>query len=130
MRRSSQLGFSLLEVLIALAIVAASVIALMSTLSAQVQVSQRVSQRTFANIVASNVFANVRLQPLLPSVGESRGQERSGPYDFNWRMAVQNTDQAGLLRLDVTVSLRTTINDNNTQAPILVLTRTEFAAQP
>jgi general secretion pathway protein I len=118
-------GFSLLEVLVALAIVAASVIALMSTLNAQVQISQRTSQRAFANMVASNVFANLRLQPNLPPIGKSNGQERSGPYQFAWKMTVTNTDQAGLLRLDVSVSLQT-----EQQSPVRVITRTEFAARP
>jgi general secretion pathway protein I len=117
-------GFSLLEVLVALAVVAASVTALMLTLSTQVQISQRVSERRFAGMVASNVFAQTRMQKVMPSVGVSNGLESSGPYNFSWRLTVQNTDQASLRRLDVRISLQTPDAPEKT-----VLTRTEFISQ-
>jgi general secretion pathway protein I len=122
---NSGAGFSLLEVLVALAVVAASVTALMLTLNTQVQISQRVSERGFAGMVASNVFAQTRMQKVMPPVGVSNGRESSGPYNFNWRLTVQNTDQASLRRLDVRISLQTPDAPEQT-----VLTRTEFMSEP
>jgi general secretion pathway protein I len=115
------LGFTLLEVLIAMAVIALSLSALIYSASAEVNAASRDQQRTLAGYVASNVFAQIRLGERFPEPGERSGRETMGPYQFQWRARVQNTVESDLRRIDLRVLLK---RDTAPDEP--VLTRTEF----
>jgi len=96
-------GFSLLEVLVALAIVALALTAIVRAagLAADATVAER--ERTLAAWVAANALAETLIAEPFPAVGERRGRERMGPSDYVWRMVVQPTEDPEIRRLDVRV---------------------------
>lgn len=103
MRRNS--GFTLLEVLIALVVVALALLALMRTAGGQVRAFDELRQRTLAGWVASNVLNETRLATPLPPIGRSDGRLRFGKRDWRWQLSVQATSDVELRRLEVRVYL-------------------------
>ncbi|MFZ1907487.1 MAG: type II secretion system minor pseudopilin GspI [Burkholderiales bacterium] len=102
--RSAHRAFTLVEVLIALAIVS---IALAAALRAAGQGTQEVDElrsRLLAGWVAQNLLAEHRARRDWLPVGIRRGNEREGGIEFAWREEVSGTPNAGFRRLDVFVS--------------------------
>ncbi|MFC4729612.1 type II secretion system minor pseudopilin GspI [Coralloluteibacterium thermophilus] len=115
-------GFSLLEVLVALLVLALAMAALVRTAAgAAAQLADR-RERVIAQWVASNAISEVRLAPGLPARGIRSGEARMAGRDWRWRMTVADTALPGVRRLDVAVTA-----DDGT-APVLVLTG--FAGTP
>ena len=96
-------GFSLLEVLVALAIVAIALTAVVRAagLGADALVGER--ERTLASWVAANVLAETLLAEPFPPPGERSGRDRMGPGEYSWRLVIQSTEDPEIRRLDVRV---------------------------
>jgi general secretion pathway protein I len=101
MRRAA--GFTLIEVLVALTIVAVGMAALMSALNSSAETVAYLRDKTFANWVAMNKIATVRTSGQQPAKGNSNGDIDFGNRKWHWRMEVVTTDVPGLLRMDVRV---------------------------
>lgn len=101
--RAYRSGFSLLEVLVALAIVALALTAIVRAagLAADATLAER--ERTLASWVAANALAETLLSDPFPAPGERQGRERMGPGDYTWRLVVQPTEDPEIRRLDVRV---------------------------
>ena len=96
-------GFTLIEVLVALAIVA---IALMSALRAAGQGTSNVGElrsRLLAGWVAENMLAEHRARRDWLPLGIQRGTGRQGGIDFAWREEVIATPNPSFRRVDVRV---------------------------
>lgn len=96
-------GFTLIEVLVALAIVS---IALMSALHAAGQGTGNVSElrsRLLAGWVAENLLAEHRARRDWLPLGVQRGSGREGGLDFVWREEVIATPNPAFRRVDVRV---------------------------
>jgi general secretion pathway protein I len=96
-------GFTLIEVLVALAIVS---IALLAALRAAGQGTNSVSAlraRTLAGWVAENRLAEHRARGDWLPLGLQRGQETEGSIGFDWREEVIATPNPAFRRLDVKV---------------------------
>jgi|SRR5690606_34345710 len=96
-------GFTLLEVLIALVVVALALLALTRTAGSQVSRFDGLRERTLAGWVAANVLSETRIATPLPAVGKRDGRARLGNRDWRWSLQVQATDDADMRRLDVQV---------------------------
>jgi len=96
-------GFSLLEVMIALAVVAIAVLALARVSGDAPAHLAHLRERSTARWVAENAVAGMRLQPGLPEPGERSGRERMGGIDWRWRAGVEATAQPRLRRVEVIV---------------------------
>jgi len=97
-------GFTLIEVLVALAIVA---IALLAALRAAGQGTANVAElraRLLAGWVAENLLAEHRARGDWLPLGMQRGTDREGGIDFAWREEVIATPNPGFRRVDVFVS--------------------------
>ena len=102
-RRAKRTGFTLIEVLVALAIVA---IALMSALRAAGQGTNTVGElrsRLLAGWVAENLLAEHRARRDWLPLGIQRGSGREGGLDFAWREEVIATPNPSFRRVDVRV---------------------------
>lgn len=97
-------GFSLLEVLVALAVLALAMSALIRTAALQGEGLNDARQRSYAQWVAANVIAQARLSGAVPVEGTSSGEMRMGEVQWRWRMMVLPTPVAGIRRLEVSVA--------------------------
>lgn len=101
-------GFSLIEVLIALAVVALALLALTRTTSVQVQSFDALRERTLAGWVAADVLTDTRLASAFPATGRSDGRMQLGGRDWRWTRDVQATPNAEIRRIDISVFLEET----------------------
>ncbi len=98
-------GFSLIEVLIALAVVALALLALTRTANIQVQSFDALRERTLAGWVAADVLTDTRLASAFPATGRSDGRMQLAGRDWRWTRDVQATPNAEIRRIDISVFL-------------------------
>jgi general secretion pathway protein I len=79
-----QRGFTLLEVLIALVVVALALLALTRTAGGQVRSFESLRERTLAGWVAANVLSETRIATPLPPIGTRDGRTRLANRDWRW----------------------------------------------
>lgn len=102
-RASQRAGFTLVEVLVALAIIS---IALLAALRAAGQGTNNVGElraRLLAGWVAENLLAEHRARRDWLPLGIQRGSGRQGGLDFAWREEVIATPNPSFRRVDVRV---------------------------
>lgn len=105
-------GFSLLEVLIALAVLALALFALSRSAAVAVEAAAHREETLFASAVAANVLTEIRLAETVPAPGRREGQQRQGERDFYWRATIANSDLPGIVRIDIAVALDAARRDN------------------
>ncbi len=115
-------GFSLLEVIIALAVVSIALLALSRTGgSAPAQYTQ-LQQSTLALWVADNALAELRLNEGFPEPGTHFGREDMAGISWRWQAEITQTSESRIRRVDVTVYL-----DNNPgREELAILSHTGF----
>jgi general secretion pathway protein I len=96
-------GFTLIEVLIALAVVALALLGLTRTAAISVRDFDALRERTLAGWVAANVLAEARLSGALPSTGTSDGRVELGGRPWRWTRDVSATPDPEVRRIDIRV---------------------------
>ncbi len=96
-------GFTLIEVLVALVVVALALLALTRTAAGQVSAFEALRERTLAGWVAANVLAETRLATPVPAIGRRDGRMRFAGRDWHWTLDVQATANLAIRRLDIAV---------------------------
>lgn len=100
-----QRGFSLLEVLVALAVLALALFALSRSAGVTIQAATHREEALLAGLVAGNVLAEIRLTEISPAPGRREGQQRQGDREFYWRANIADSDVPGIRRIDIAVAL-------------------------
>ncbi len=118
-------GFTLLEVLIALAVLALSLGAVIKATSDYTGNQSYLRDRTMAMWVARNVLVRFQVEGEWLSVGERKGSEEMGNQEWRWMTRISQTEEAELRRLDVEVYPVDSDDDEN---PVSVLSG--FLRQP
>ena len=108
MKSVSQSGFTLLEILIALAILALSLSATIKAVSDFTGNQVYLRDRTLAIWVARNVLVEHQVESVWPSVGERKGTMDMGEREWRWTARYSNTDESDLRRIDIEVRLQDT----------------------
>lgn len=103
MRADRERGFTLLEVLVGLVVLALALLALSRTAASQVNSFGALRERTLAGWLADDVLVQTRLATPFPALGKSDGRRRFGNRDWRYDIVVQATPVTGVRRVDVHV---------------------------
>jgi general secretion pathway protein I len=96
-------GFTLIEVLVALAIVAIGMAAVLGALTSSANTVAYLRDKTFAQWVALNQIATLRLSGQMTATGNSDGNTDFAGRSWHWRREVTATQVPGVVRIDVKV---------------------------
>lgn len=88
-------GFTLIEVMVALTIIAISLSALLSTSGTQANSAGYLKQKTLAHWVAMNELTQLRVLQQLPDDGEKKGETKMAGFEWFWTRTTKKTEQAG-----------------------------------
>jgi len=118
-------GFTLLEVLIALAVLALSMSAAIKAVADYTNNQSYLRDRTLAMWVARNVLIEYQVRKEWPKVGELKGSSEMGNREWRWLAVVSQTEEQELRRLDVEVY---PIDSEDDESPVSILSG--FLVQP
>jgi general secretion pathway protein I len=97
-------GFTLIEVLVALAIVAIGMAALLAALGSSADSITYQRDKSFAEWVALNRIAEARVATKRPTKGaKNSGEVEMAGVKWRWQEEVLETEVKGILRIDVSV---------------------------
>ncbi len=108
-------GFTLLEVLVALAVLAIALSAILTLASQSAMTLGDLRDQTLASWVARNQINQLLLERGVPAIGERDGQVEMAQRVWFWRVRISETSDEDLRRLDVSVSSRAN------EAPLVTL---------
>ncbi len=98
-------GFTLLEVMVALAIIAITLGAIVEGNTASTKNAQHLKNKTIAMVVASNQLVLTRIGQKWPRVSTTKGEAESANQQWHWQKKITATDDPLLRRIDISVSL-------------------------
>jgi general secretion pathway protein I len=96
-------GFTLVEVLVALAIISIALLAALRVAGGGTNSVGELRARLLAGWVAENILAEQRALGAWPSPGIQRGTQRQGGIEFAWREEVISTPNQMFRRVDIRV---------------------------
>jgi general secretion pathway protein I len=99
-------GFTLIEVLVALVVVALGVSAVMSSMFSAITSTDRLRERAYAEWVAVNQITETRLAAEFPAMGRTEGVARMADREWDWSQDVRPTAIAGVVQIVVDVRPR------------------------
>lgn len=102
--KSKQQAFTLIEVMIALSILALSLTAMAVTVSGALNNATTLQERTYASWIAQNKIVEMRLAGVVPKVGSNSGDIEYANSDWSWQAVVEETGIENLWRLEVAIS--------------------------
>lgn len=102
MRRVER-GFSLIEVMVALLIVAISLGGAIYTVGVAARNEATISNKTFARWVAMNHIAEEKIKHSFPKVGTSKGEEDMAGAKWKWSQKTLSTADKNVRRIEVSV---------------------------
>jgi general secretion pathway protein I len=102
-RRSGARGFTLIEVLVALGIVAVALAAGVRATASLTRNAERQSDLLLARLCAENAMVNVRLSRQMPAVGDNTSVCEQAGRSLALRLSVQPTPNPNFLRVEAQV---------------------------
>jgi general secretion pathway protein I len=103
MRRTEAGGFTLIEVVVAMAILGIGMLAVFKTIGDTVHNVDELRDRSFAEWIADNRITEIRVSGEMPSVEETAGEVEFAGRQWHWLTKVSQTQVRGLRRIDVSV---------------------------
>lgn len=97
-------GFTLIEVLVALAILAVALGAAARSTGIAADNALLLKKKTLASWVASNRLSHHQTFDPWPAPGESSGSAEQAGLGFIWRETIQGTPNPGFRKIEITVS--------------------------
>lgn len=104
--RSRARAFTLIEILVALALLAVALAAGMRALAHGADGAGTLKARTLALWVAQNRLAAAQIEPATLDAGESRGEALQAGMAFVWSVRVSGTPNPAFRRIDIGVAER------------------------
>lgn len=96
-------GFTLIEILVALVVVAVALGAIVTETGNYVGNAAHIRDRTIAHWVAMNQVAEQHIASEWPSTGNTHGTALMAEREWFWEMTVSDTEDADVRRIDVEV---------------------------
>jgi general secretion pathway protein I len=96
-------GFTLVEVLVALVIVAIGMTAVLSAITSAADTTAYLRDKSFAEWVAMNRIAELRLQPRRAAPGKDSGEVEFAGRRWRWEQEIVKLEIPGVQRIDVRV---------------------------
>lgn len=128
MMRRRQRGFTLVEVLVALAVLAIALTAVMRTLAQAIDATATLRERNVALWVAQNRLAEHQMRRDWPTADTRDGDTEFGGKKWFWREQVSTTPEASIRRIEITI--RRQADSQDTQARLVGYLRNNSGAKP
>ena len=98
-------GFTLVEVLVALAIVGTGLMAIVSAVTNSAKVTNAAEQKMLASWVSANRFAELHLQTTPLSIGTKSGSVEMGGQRWSYKQDISKTEDPDLYEVRMEVYL-------------------------
>lgn len=96
-------GFTLLEMLVALAVFSLAALALLRLEGATLRQTADLDDKLLAQLVARNLAAETLSDPAPPPVGRATGETVNAGRSWRWSRTVTRTPDQQLVRVDIAV---------------------------
>src|SRR5689334_19518348 len=101
--RAAERGFTLIEVIVALIVVALGMLGVIQAVSQTASNGSYLRDKTVAHWVAMNRLTEVRLQKNAPAVDKTSDEVEMAGRKWKWTMNVTQTQVETLRRIDISV---------------------------
>jgi len=101
--KNKQKGFTLLEVMVALLVVAVSLGGAVKVIGNAASNATRMNNKAFANWVALNQIAKLRIGNEWPKFGEQKGDSEMAGRKWAWSQKSIKTDDDNIRRIEMSV---------------------------
>ena len=96
-------GFTLIEVVIALAVISISMAAMINGVGKNITNASYLREKTLAHWVASNKIVEIQLSDAVLDTREKNGESKMAGINWEWNVSIGNTDIEGIKRVTVKV---------------------------
>ena len=110
-RNTGHSGFTLLEILVALAVLGVTLAAVITAISGYTGNQAYLRDRTLAIWVARNTLVEQQIAREWPGIGRKKGTSELADREWEWVINISQTSDEDLRRLDVEVRLLDTEGD-------------------
>ncbi len=121
-------GFTLIEVLVALAIASIGLASVLAVVTNSARNSVYLRDKTFASWIAQNRITELRLGATMPSVDKTNGDLEFAGQKWKWEQTVTQTEVPGMRRIDVAVRFAEAPAENALATVTGFVGRTQLAA--
>ncbi|MFU8822395.1 MAG: type II secretion system minor pseudopilin GspI [Gammaproteobacteria bacterium] len=120
-------GFTLLEVMVALAIVSIGLIAVFNGIIQMAHSTSTLRERALADWIAMNMISQIRISGDFPDVGRFDGSTEFAGREWRWEADISETGVTDLRRIDMSVAYEDLPDDVITIMAGFVSRRAEVA---
>lgn len=124
-RRNKYFGFTLIEVVVALAVIAIGLAAVIKATGVVTKNTAQLNERTIAMWVAQNAMAQFELDLEGDAGKETKGSEEMAGVEWHWSKSIEDTQDPDIKRVEIQVR-RSTKSSDQVYATLVSLLPTYF----
>lgn len=103
-KRFHHQGFTLIEVMIALSVVAIGLMATLKAINEEVSGANLTRNKMMALWILENKVSEIRLNPILPNTGINQGQQTLFNQNWHWQTNTTATANKKISKVEVSIS--------------------------